>query len=83
MFNSVLQWITSDLTGVVVQLFFAYTIFVMIFDKQKPPVQTCLLTGVALIVLSLGGSYSSSATSIAGALNGGLWLFVGYQRYKQ
>lgn len=83
MIESVTDWFVGDWTGFLVQLFFAYTIVLMIMDKQKPPVQTCVLTGVALMVLSFGGSFTSSATALVGLLNGLLWLVVGYQRYLQ
>lgn len=83
MFTDLINWINVDLVGVVVQLFFLYTIILMLYDKQKPPVQTCVLTGVALIVLAVGGSYIAFATALLGAINGGLWLVVGYQRYRQ
>ena len=83
MLNIVSAWVATDWTGVLVQLFFAYTIILMLLDKQKPPVQTCVLTGAALIILSGGGSFNSSATAVIGVLNGLLWLILGCQRYHQ
>ena len=76
-------WLFSDLSGVLVQLFFAYTIILMVLDKQKPPIQTSVLTGLALLALSSGGSFTSSATALMGGLNGFIWLYLGYQRYRQ
>ena len=83
MFESIIEVITTDLVGVGVQLFFAYTIVLMIRDTQKPPIQTAVLTGLALIALSLGGSFTSVATSALNAVNGLLWLTLAYQRYTQ
>jgi len=83
MFETVIEIIKTDLVGIAVQIFFAYTIILMIRDSQKPPIQTAVLTGVALIVLSLGGSFASPATSALNAVNGLLWLTLGYQRYTQ
>ncbi|MCA9360299.1 hypothetical protein H6785_02885 [Candidatus Nomurabacteria bacterium] len=83
MFTPIIDWFISDWTGVSVQLFFAYTIILMILDKQKPPVQASVLTGLALIVLGVGGSFLSSATAFVSVANGLLWLMVGYQRWNQ
>jgi hypothetical protein len=83
MFETILAILKADLVGVFVQLFFAYTIIFMIRDTQKPPIQTAVLTGAALIILSLGGSFASVATSALNAVNGLLWLTLGYQRYTQ
>ncbi len=81
--DKIVEWLVADWTGVLVNLFFAYTIILMIIDRQKPPVQASVLTGLALIVLGTGGSYISSATALLSVVNGGLWLTVGYQRYRQ
>jgi hypothetical protein len=83
MFETLIQTIQLDWLGAVVQLFFAYTIILMIIDTQKPPIQTAVLTGLALIMLSLGGSFASPVTSALNFINGLLWLYIGYQRYQQ
>jgi hypothetical protein len=83
MFETLLTVVKEDWIGASVQLFFAYTIILMIIDAQKPPVQTAVLTGLALVILSLGGSFASPITSGLNFLNGVLWLFIGYQRYRQ
>ena len=77
------DWLIADPTGLAVNLFFAVTIILMLMDKQKPPVATSLMTGLALIVLGIGGSFNASVISVASIINGCLWLFVGLQRYRQ
>lgn len=77
------QWLFADVTGLAVQLFFATTIIFMILDKQKPPMATAIPTGVALIVLGWGGSFSAAAVALFSMLNGVLWIVVGIQRYLQ
>ena len=72
-----------DPIGLAVQLFFSVTIILMLRDKQKPPVMTSVMTGLALIVLGIGGSFSTSVVSVASIINGCLWLLVGLQRYAQ
>lgn len=78
-----MRFLTADIPGLLVQLFFAFTILLMIFDKQKPPVLTGFLTGTGLIVLGIGNSFTSSAVAAASILNGCLWLLLAWQRYKQ
>jgi hypothetical protein len=83
MFEILFTTALEDWVGTAVQLFFAYTIILMIKDSQKPPVQTAVLTGLALVILSLGGSFASPVTSALNFINGILWLYIGYQRYRQ
>lgn len=81
--QTAIVWFTADLSGVVVQLFFCFTIILMIMDKQKPPTVSSVMTGIALIVLGVGGSFNAEAVSVVTSINGLLWLFLGWQRYKQ
>ena len=83
MFEQITNWITADLVGLAVQLFFSVTIIFMLRDRQKPPVATSVMTGLALIVLGVSGSFSAMVVSAASILNGCLWLGVGFQRYAQ
>jgi len=83
MIEQIIHWSTIDFSGIVVQVFFAVTIVLMLRDDQKPPVATSVMTGAALIILGLGDSFSASAVSFMSIINGFLWLFVGWQRYKQ
>lgn len=83
MIEQIITYVTNDITGILVNLFFAYTIVLMVLDDQKPPIQTSLLTGIALIVLGVGGSLVSPATATLSVFNGTLWLVIGYQRWKQ
>ena len=83
MFENIPNIITLDISGVFVQVFFFVTIILMIKDNQKPPVTTSLMTGTALIVLGLGGSFNSPLVMWLGVLNGFLWLVIGWQRYNQ
>ncbi len=83
MIQQIINWLIIDLSGLAVQIFFLITIVLMLIDKQKPPIATSLMTGVALIVLGLGGSFNASAVSIMSSINGFLWLSVGWQRYRQ
>ena len=77
------SWLFADPYGLGVNIFFAVTIILMIRDSQKPPLLTSIPTGIALIILGVGGSYAASAPAIASALNGGLWIYLGFQRWKQ
>ncbi len=83
MIESFINWLGVDITGLLVQLFFIYNIALMIKDNQKPPLQTCILTGLALLIISDSGSYVSDATAILSAVVGVMWLYVGFQRYRQ
>ena len=83
MIDNLIALIQQDLVGLGVQLFFAYTILLMVFDAQKPPVQTAVLTGLALIVFGFGGSFVSPVTAGLSVLNGIFWLILAYQRYTQ
>lgn len=83
MFEEIIPYIMTDISGILVQLFFAYTIVLMVLDRQKPPLQTCILTGVALIILGVGGSLVSPVTAGLTVLNGVLWLILGHQRWRQ
>ena len=83
MFEQIYTHIMNDLSGILVQLFFAYTIVLMVLDGQKPPIQTSILTGIALIVLALGGSLVSPFTAGLTVINGLLWLTLAWQRYNQ
>lgn len=81
--QTAIVWFTADPSGVIVQLFFCFTIILMIMDKQKPPTVSSVMTGIALIVLGVGGSFNAEAVSVVTSINGLLWLFLGWQRYKQ
>ncbi len=81
--ETIIQFVLEDWTGVIVQLFFIGTILLMIIDKQKPPITTAILTGFALIVLAVGGSYSSNAVAVVAFFSGLMWLYLAWQRYKQ
>lgn len=81
--ESLQHFLTADVSGLIVQLFFVFTVVLMIFDRQKPPVLTGLLTGIGLIVLGLGGSFTTSAVAIASIVNGCLWLLLAWQRHRQ
>lgn len=81
--ESITRFLTADASGLIVQLFFVFTVVLMIFDRQKPPVLTGVLTGIGLIVLGIGGSFTTSAVSIASIVNGCLWLFLAWQRHRQ
>lgn len=81
--QTAIVWLTMDSTGVLVQLFFCFTIMLMIFDKQKPPTVSSVMTGIALIVLGVGDSFNAEAVSVVTTINGILWLFLGWQRYRQ
>jgi hypothetical protein len=83
MVEQIITFLTQDVTGLAAQLFFTLTILFMIFDKQKPPLATSILTGLALIVLGAGGSFSAPAVAAVSMANGGLWLFLAWQRYNQ
>jgi len=78
-----LNWLSADIPGLVVQLFFSATIIFMIADHQKPPVITAVLTGLALIVLGSTGSYTAGAVAVGSVVNGGLWLLLAWQRLQQ
>lgn len=75
--------ITEDTSGLLVSLFFSATIILMVFDKQKPPLLTGILTGCALIILGLGGSYRAPIVAAVTIVNGFLWLILAWQRFKQ
>ena len=83
MLLNAIHFIFKDPTGLLVELFFAFTIVLMVFDKQKPPLTTSVLTGTALIVLGFGGSFNAFAVGLTSILNGVLWLVLGWQRYNQ
>ncbi|KND46924.1 MAG: hypothetical protein AB199_00650 [Parcubacteria bacterium C7867-004] len=83
MIQQFINVVTADISGLAVQLFFAFTISLMIFDKQKPPLLTGVLTGIALIVLGIGGSFNAPAVAAVSMINGGLWLVLGWQRFMQ
>ena len=76
-----IAWLFADPIGLLVQIFFAITIIIMIFDKQKPPLLTSIPTGLGLLML--GFSYTSPAVGILSAIDGVLWLVIAVQRYRQ
>jgi hypothetical protein len=78
-----INWITADYPGVIVGFVFMWGIVRMLFDAQKPPVDTGVVTGVCLIVLATGGSYWSSATAVITGINGVFWLMLAVQRWRQ
>ncbi|HEY4489073.1 MAG TPA: hypothetical protein VJA87_01175 [Candidatus Paceibacterota bacterium] len=77
------EYIAADITGTLVQLFFAFTIVLMVLDTQKPPLITGILTGLALIVLGLGGSFRADLPAYLSILSGFLWLVLAWQRFRQ
>lgn len=83
MIESIFGFITADISGLLVQLLFAVMVLLMVFDRQKPPLLTGLLTGLALIVLGIGGSFEASAVAAVSIVNGFLWLVLAWQRYRQ
>ena len=83
MIHSLIEYILLDTSGLIVQLFFTFTIILMVRDKQKPPVLTAVMTGLALIVFGIGDSFISSLVAAISILNGILWLFIGWQRHDQ
>jgi len=83
MFETIIALVTEDLVGVGVQLFFTWTIIMMIRDAQKPPLATSIPTGIALIIFGVGGSVSAPFVAALSVVNGLLWLYIGYQRYTQ
>ncbi len=78
-----MHFLTSDISGTAVQLFFAFTVILMIRDTQKPPVITGILTGIALILLGVGGSFRAELPALLSVLNGCLWFVLVWQRFKQ
>ena len=83
MLENILDLLLTDLSGLLIQFFFAFTILLMVFDRQKPPLLTGVLTGLALIVLGVGGSFHAPAVGAASVFNGLLWLIVAWQRLRQ
>lgn len=83
MLENIINILTVDVSGILVQIFFFITIILMVVDKQKPPIATSLMTGVALIVLGIGGSFYSPVVMILSVLNGIMWLILSWQRYNQ
>lgn len=81
--DGIINFMTEDVTGTLVQIFFAWTIISMILDKQKPPLITSIPTGIALITFGVGGSLTSTFVAVLSILNGMLWLYLAWQRYKQ
>lgn len=78
-----IELIRADAVGAFVQLCFAATIIMIILDKQKPPVASCVVTGVLSIVLGLGGSFAEKLPAFLAVVNGALWFVVGFQRWQQ
>ena len=83
MFTSLLGFVTADLSGTLVQLFFTFTVLLMVRDRQKPPLLTGLLTGLALILLGIGGSFRAEFPAVLSVVNGCLWLVLAWQRFRQ
>src|SRR3989344_6976269 len=83
MLELVWTYIAADITGTLVQLFFAFTIVLMVFDRQKPPLVTGILTGLALIVLGLGGSFRADLPAYLSILSGFLWLALPWPPDRQ
>ncbi len=75
--------VKADVVGFVVQLCFAFTIIVMIADKQKPPITSCVITGVLSIALGVGGSFAATLPAFLAVVNGILWFVLGFQRWRQ
>jgi hypothetical protein len=83
MIESIGSFLSADISGTLVQLFFAFTVILMICDTQKPPLGTGILTGLALILLGIGGSFRAELPAILSVLNGCLWFVLVWQRFSQ